>query len=238
MPVESESAQKTETPTPAESAIDKLKYKVIQLRGVFESMDDYGSPAVKDVRENSPRLARQILNLDDNMMDSRHKILKYQFAAAALVMAASVESDKTEQLNYADQAIDSGRKGIALMEEAIQRASGGNEHDQELYDWITSDRRKELMQYLLATSFAIKARAGDESAFEEVEKHLNAIPSAYKDRYPPDMEPNLKWVLSQNSDTLTSSDTPYSPKTEPREIRAMEEEEINFLNHRLFLRMN
>lgn len=200
----------------AESAVDKLKYEVIRLRGVFETMDDYGAPAFKEVREKSPRLARQILNLDDSIMGSKHKILKYQFAATALVMAASVEPDKTEQLSYADQAISSCHKGIALAEKAIQQASGGNENAQKLYEWITSDRRTEFMQYLLAVSYAIKARTGDASAFEKVERHLNAIPSAYKDRYPPDMEPNLKWVLTQHPDRLKSSDTSSdSLETEP-----------------------
>ncbi len=210
--------------------MDKLKYKVIKLHSVFESIDDYGTPAVKEVREKYPHLARQILNLDDSIMDSKHKIYKYQLAAATLVMAASVESDETEKLSYADQAIHSGRKGIALVEESMQRASNGDEHAQKIYEWITSKQRKELMQYLLATSFAIKAAIGDESAFEEVEKHLNAIPSAYKERYPPEMEPYIKWVLVQNSDT--SSDTSYSPKTELKQTRAMkgEADEFNFFN--------
>jgi class 3 adenylate cyclase len=187
-------------PSPAEVAIDKLKYEVIGLHSKFESIDDYGGPAEQEVRKAAPGLARQILNLNEKDMDAQHRILKYQFGTHALVMAASVESDKTESVSYADQGILTGEKGLAVIEASLEQASRGGEKEQELYNWIVSNRRQELMQYLVAILWAIKTRLGDETAAEQTEKYIAMIPASYKERYPLETEPNLNWFLSEYSD--------------------------------------
>lgn len=187
-------------PSPAEIAIDKLKYEVIRFHTKFESIDDYGGAAEQEVRREIPGLARQILNLSEENMDAQHRILKYQFGTHALVMAASVEPDKTEKLNYADQGILTGQKGLSLIEVSLEQASRGGEKEQELYEWIVSNRRKELMQYLVAILWAIKVRLGDETAAAETEKYIAMLPASYKERYPLETEPNLNWFLSKYSD--------------------------------------
>ncbi|MGE0083102.1 MAG: adenylate/guanylate cyclase domain-containing protein [Desulfococcaceae bacterium] len=181
--------------SPAEAAVDEIKYKIIKLHSAFESIDDYGDYAAREVREKAPRFAQQILNIDESGMDLKHRILKYQFATFSFSMAAWVESDLKERKDYANQAISAGHKTIELIEEAESKASRGTKEDQVLADWIVSNHRKEGIHYFLAVSFAIKARDGDESAIREVSRHTDAIPASYKERYPLEKEPNLKWFL-------------------------------------------
>ena len=99
-------------------------------------------------------------------------------------------------VQYAEQAVHAGQKAILLMDEAIRLASNGNKERQKLYDWIISKHKKEFVHYILALAFAIKARVGESQAIEQVEKYLNSIPSSYKERYPPETEPDLKWFLN------------------------------------------
>ncbi|NJL60149.1 MAG: hypothetical protein HC887_11455 [Desulfobacteraceae bacterium] len=48
---------------------------------------------------------------------------------------------------------------------------------------------------MLALSFAVKVKLGDETSAAEVKKHLDAMPSSYKERYKPDTEKLIKWVM-------------------------------------------
>ncbi len=183
------------TPTDTEAVVDEVKYKIIELHGIFESRYAFGESAAQEVREKAPRFAEQLLNLNDEKMDMQHRILKYQFATFSSSMAAEVGIEDKEKKSYADQTIMAGSQGLRLIEDAKRRASDGNKSDQKLYEWIVSNQREELIRYMLAVTFAIKARLGDESSVSEVGKHLDAIPSSYKKLYPPDKDENIKWVM-------------------------------------------
>ncbi len=188
--------------TAAEAVVDEVKHKIIRLHGVYETIKDYGSPAAMEIREKAPNFAGQLLNLSDEKMGLMHRILKYQFATYALGMAASAEISESEAkyygnqaVKYADRAIQSGNEGLRLIAEAKSRASSGNKNDCELYDWIVSPKREEVIHFMLALSFAVKVKLGDDASVAGVKKHLYAMPSSYKERYKPETEKLLKWVI-------------------------------------------
>lgn len=186
-------------PSASDTAVDSLVNKIVRVWGTFESIDNIGISASLDVQTKAPVLARKLLDIADKRLDSKHKILKYQIASFAYVMTASVVEDSAEKIKYADQAIQAGNRGIIMITDALQQESGSQKINQKLHDWIISKEKKEVIHFTLAVSFAIKTRAGDKTAFEQVEKHIDSLPSAYKKRYPPEMDSNLKWFLEQSA---------------------------------------
>lgn len=172
-----------------------LQRQILALGGLYESRDDYGDSATREVREKAPQLAKQLLNVTDEYVEPDIKITKYHNVAYAFAMAASAETDNSERAVHADQSILAAEQCLVLIQQATDNAAGGGEYEQKLYEWIHSAHRKERTLYFLAVAFAIKARTGDDVAFPRTRKLLDAIPSAYKERYPPEKHPDLQWFL-------------------------------------------
>lgn len=192
------SAETIRSVNPSEKTLEELRCKVVELWGVFQSLESYGSQVISEIREKTPQIGQQIINLADKDMDTTHVIMKYQNISYCITMAASVETDTSEKIAFANQAIDAGRKTLALIENVKLKASGGDKEAYNLYDWIESGHQREITHFVIAVCSAIKARLGDQAAYEDVEKHLNSIPCAYQEKYPPQMDPDLKWYLEES----------------------------------------
>jgi len=199
----------SESPQPMknnEKTVEELGSKVTELWGIFEALRDYAPRAAEDIRDKAPKYGHQLLDISDNNMNMPYIILKYQMAAFSLSMAAWVESDKSEKISFSNQAIEAGRKALTLMESVRNQTSEGNKQANKLHEWVESNYKKEVTHFVIAVCFAIKAQLGDQAAYEEVEKHLNSIPCSYQEKYPPKMDPHLKWYFEnspkKNSDGI------------------------------------
>lgn len=190
-----ESAEQT-GPAQAERKVLDLKRKISDIRGKALSIETYGERAAAEVREEAPKLAEQILNFSDMTLSLAYQITKYQYGAYAYGVAAHVESAQRQRLAYAQRMVDSGQKALQLIDLVMEKAANEGAA-QELYQFLTNDDARERTQYVVAVGFAIMARELNGTSVRQTREILSKIPQAYLDRYPPQTNPDLAWVLAQ-----------------------------------------
>src|SRR6266446_5792523 len=93
----------------AEREALRLEDEVMKVEGAWEGMDS--SPAYRQtVFQTAPKLADQLLAINDNDLRPAYKVLKYEYALYAHTMSASVQpakttSEKEAKLQYASKGL-------------------------------------------------------------------------------------------------------------------------------------
>ena len=178
-----------------------LQGKIGELGKIFEShesRDQQGNRLIEKlrrVREEAPKLGGRLLEgTNDSKLSIAFQIGKYEKAAYAYFMAASAETDLQERTKFADRMIFAGEKCVSLIKEVRGQFKGSN---RKIIELIEDGEKENFIHYVLAVAFAIKARQGNLSALQSVREHLQEIPPVYKEKYPPELEPDLKWFFDQ-----------------------------------------
>ena len=112
-------------------------------------------------------------------------------------MAASAETDLQERTKFADRVIFAGEKCVSLIKEVRGQFKGSDDEKRKIIEWIEKGEKENVIHYVLAVAFAIKARQGNLSALQSVRDHLQEISPVYKEKNPLELEPDLKWFFEQ-----------------------------------------
>src|SRR5437667_11305566 len=163
----------------ASKSVVDLMQKILVLRGTYEAIKDYGAIAENEVRRNAAPLAEQLTNIADEHLNLSHQIAKYEYAAYAYILAASVETNNEQRKKYAGHALALGKQAKALMEKARDLAARADHEGQTAFTWISRNRDLDRTRYVLAIALAIDARSGGSTSMNEVREGLNAISPGY-----------------------------------------------------------
>jgi hypothetical protein len=180
--------------TPEESRVIGLKQDIVALRGKYESITDY--PAARAaVNQEAPRLSDLILGVDDKGLDLARRILKYEYGCYGFMMAASTDTGDATKSRFADSAIAGCTRAKDLMSEAEKRYSN-DKNARETVDWMKGDETEPRLDYLLAMNLCIKARIEHDPALRaKAVEIINAIPSYYTGRFPPQRTADLTYCV-------------------------------------------
>ena len=190
--------------TTDEAACFDIEGEIGELGKIFESYesrDQQGNRLIeklRKVREEAPKLGKRLLEgIDDSKLRIVYQIGKYEQAAYAYFMAASAETDLQERTKFADRMIFAGEKCVSLIKEVRGQFKGSDDEKRKIIEWIEKGEKENVIHYVLAVAFAIKARQGNLSALQSVRDHLQEISPVYKEKNPPELEPDLKWFFDQ-----------------------------------------
>ena len=107
------------------------------------------------VNESAPRLADKLLDLKDAQLALSHKVVKYEYACYALMMAASTEENAKRKVAFADRSIGSCDASRRLL---AQAAEARDTFSKSMWDWLREDDTKYRVDYLLAIDYCMEAR--------------------------------------------------------------------------------
>lgn len=181
--------------TPEENEVYAIKDKVLLLRGTHETVPRFGEPARVEVNTNAPKYASAILAIPDQRLDFTTQIQKYEYGLYAFMMAASTEDSTTQRVAYADSAIEAYKHVKELISSGRTRALR-DAYVKETIDWVRDDDVESRVDYLFAMVQCLKAKtSGSVELKRAAHETLNTIPTAFKEKYPPDNTPELTWCV-------------------------------------------
>lgn len=181
----------------AEKSVTNIFQKIVEVRGVYESIPSYKENAKRKVRATANKLGDQILNISDSNLGPSFEIAKYEYAAYAKMMAAAVENSDNDRIRISAEAVNSAEKTKSLILEAKKFAATGDENSTKLWNWISDGYDFERTLYILAVAQAINAKAGGTSTVYDVKETIKEIPSFYLEEYSPESHADLKWAIEK-----------------------------------------
>lgn len=127
------------------------------LRGDYESMTRFPERRAT-VGKEAPEIAAVLSAIDDPRLSPHHRIVKYQYACFAHVMAAAAfdgdEKERDRRRYYTDAALFACRRGLELFEHASQST---DKAEVEAAQWAREDNGHNRMRYLRAMALSMKA---------------------------------------------------------------------------------
>ncbi|MDH3347721.1 MAG: serine protease [Desulfobulbaceae bacterium] len=184
-----------------ESRILSLKKEVISLLVDHKSINinTDNSKLIYKIRMQAPSVARELKLVSDKDIRIGHKIIKYEYAAMAFMLAASHENSVPELSRYIEKGIVAGRRALLVIDEVLSRDRESN-HLDGIEDWIRKDNEVDRVKYILAILYAIKSqKISDNTLFSEIEKLLGDISDYYREMYPFEDDPYLRWYLTEKA---------------------------------------
>jgi hypothetical protein len=168
----------------AEKTVLELKARIWDLRGTFETIDDFPEQATAKVRAEAVPLAERMLNIKDESLALGHRIAKYGYAGLAYVMAAELEPDTKLAEAYSIESIKNFDQSLYLIGEARRAADGTNVYYNGVMEWIETGQLVNWVNYNKAIALAVKASSEGAPSRQSVESVLGRISPAYLNRYP------------------------------------------------------
>ncbi len=183
----------------AKNAVRELKTQIISLRGVYESVQDYGEPAALKVRTQGPKLARRMLAIADRNLDEGFQLIKYAFSGCSLVLATQAELSVDAAIDDAQRAVVSIDRSLALISEIRAAADGSNPYYSDLASWIDDQDLENWSRYNRAIALAAQSRLGVGVQWSAIEEELQRIEPSYLVRFPIDRNKELAWACNSVS---------------------------------------
>jgi hypothetical protein len=167
----------------ATSTVLELKRRILDLRGTFETIDDFPQAAIR-VQDEAIPLAERMLNIKDEKLALGHRITKYAFAGLAYVLAAEVENNADRAKAYSIYSINALDQSLYLIEEARRAADGTDKYYNDLAEWIEAGHVVNWLNYNKAIALAVKASSEGVPDRQLVETTLRKVSPTYLARYP------------------------------------------------------
>jgi hypothetical protein len=184
----------------AKTVID-LKHQIWDLRGTFETVDDFPEEATAKVRTEAPQLAKLMLNnTKDDLLVLGHRITKYSYGGLAYLLAAEVETNKGLVKMYSIKSVKAFNQSLQLIDEAHRTADGSDLYYNNLIEWIESEQVADWVNYNKAIALAVRANTEGNGDQQIVQSTLSQIPPAYLSKYPITANPFLKISCAQFTD--------------------------------------
>lgn len=178
----------------ANESVLALKRQIGLLRGDYEAMVAYPERR-KNVVKEAANLGHSMLGIDDERLTATYRIVKYQYAAYAFMMAASAHAliGQTEQtVADAEKTIVASQRGLRVFERA--RVSP-NKEEQQTYQWTVEDNGQNRMRYLLAMAQSLKGEAlGDPTLKAKALLTLSLVDVDYRKESLPMHTRELRWI--------------------------------------------
>jgi hypothetical protein len=181
-----------------EAKVRDLKTRAAYLYGFYQSTGSYGvdSDPGRIVRRDAGPLAADMLLIDDDSLGPAHRIAKYEYAAFAYVLAASLETRPAQANRLANDALKAASHAVLRISDVIDAAARGDPHAQAISKWLRESEDLNRVRSLIVIAHAIRVRAGGASGRQEVEAALNEVDPDYLQRFPPTAHPDVKRVLN------------------------------------------
>jgi len=177
--------------------VDKLRMKILILRGDYEASEEKGDLFSRKVRLKAAPLGELLKKVSELELDLGSKISKYEYAAYAYFLAASVETKNTKLLEYSCQVLELGIKCVQIIESARKQAAKGNKGARAVINWVNANQDAKRICFIMAAAHAINYRTGGDSTMKDVHSLLNEISPEYLEDFPPTMHPDLSFVLNE-----------------------------------------
>jgi hypothetical protein len=183
--------------------------QIEKMAVTYASMEDlHGSAqsiAASEVNKTGIILADRLLKLSDKRISNRWQIDKYVYTISALYKAAAADlllapPDLRNAIILSDRAIDLAYITLNKIKNVEELVSNGDKSAIEDLARIQEDDCLYKIKYYIAVAFAVNARSGGSHQSKEAISVLNEIPAYYKNRYPPENNPDLKWAFEQIKD--------------------------------------
>lgn len=186
------------TRTRTEMQVIDLKANIVKLRGDFENADgDTGSPRpgseaiLARVRDDSERVATEMLGIDESDMDAGHVITKWQYGAYGLGLAASLEESAPTRLDLARRTRTAAEHALELVSAVRARPSTGDRYSRKLLKYLVDDQAEGRLRYLIALGMAIELQTpGGSARPARVREAIRRIPARFRQESPPEWN---KW---------------------------------------------
>lgn len=187
----------------ASEEVEALKTQVIGLRGTYESITEPNDPAKVIVRDEAPRIGRQLLNLADRNLQDGEKLSKYSYGGMSYVLAGQTEDDAELAGDYARSACAALEAAENLITTIRSAANGSDPYYTSLVTWIDEQNFENWVRYNVAIALAMRAKSRENIGWAEIEKQLRPIARSYLARYPLKHNPELLWACTTLSGSLT-----------------------------------
>lgn len=176
------------------------------LRADYETMANFPDRRAT-VRREAPEIATLLMDSDDSRLNPHHRIVKYQYACFAFLMAAaSVDEDRGErdrQRYYLEAATAACWRGLELLARGDQSRDRA---EQEAARWAREDNGHNRMHYLRAMALSMKgALSASEpdgtraaaSLRADALASLGQVEPAYRQRAQPMETRELRFICPQ-----------------------------------------
>lgn len=183
-----------------EVRIIELKRELEILIIHFERIDTSREYSIRIIRKEAPIVAKKILNIvpDENILLG-HRITKYEYAAYAYMMAASVETDSSSIDFYINEGIKAGERTLELITTAKENASN-SDYNKNVYNWMVNEREEDRTKYILAVLYAAKSKKNHSTVgFSKIEELLESISPIYLEEFPIEADRHLRWYINQKT---------------------------------------
>lgn len=177
--------------------VSKICREIKVLRGDFEGIGKEGDASWREVNEKASTLGDQLRNVSDVSLSGQFKVLKYEYAAYAYTLAASVEPAHEKRARLSSISICLGQLASEEIAKIKVHASGGDLASIRIQDWLNRSRDADRILYFLAVSHAINLRAGGSSKMSDVKNCIDIISSQFMSDYPPQDNPELAAIIKE-----------------------------------------
>jgi hypothetical protein len=193
--------------TSEEELVEKLQDQIVGKQSDYHSMFLYPQTAYEQVAAQlepaATSLAQQMLAISDARLRDTYQIQKYSYATLALYMAAAAApKGSREQIQSSGKAVSCADTALAHLQALSDAARTGNQKLVEKHQWMENDKAVYRTKYWRAVALAINAAAHGEFTAQQVRTALSEIPTSYRNQYPPEANPYLKWALAEGQSLI------------------------------------
>lgn len=175
-------------------AADREMEAIAAVSAMYNTLPGVGEAVRMRVSEQSSKQASQMLQLADNGLDYAHRILKYEYASLALMMAAGTERGSGNKADFANKSIESANEAKRLVEDAEHSQL---QEEQTAFEWAKGDDAIPRIDYIMAIDYCFKAHAEKNPQWKGTAQNLiNGVPEYFRRLAPPNANPDLRQCVS------------------------------------------
>ncbi|MCH9739815.1 MAG: hypothetical protein K0U38_03100 [Epsilonproteobacteria bacterium] len=165
-----------------------------KLHSIEEEIIRLHGESNQTIQDKAPKYAEELtVKIKDKYLFSiAYKIAKYQDILNSYTLAASVETDKKQQILLSQKAIDAWE----ITTKFIQQAKSENNR------WVLEENVEEDSNLMVATAMAIEAKASgdiEKTRNKFLELNIEHWYNRYIKRNEKEREPNIEWFLKNHS---------------------------------------